>query len=357
MKRLKILLVVLLSLVLFSENIFAVTNGQLTQKENQINYTKISERNGILLDVARCQLNKQQINQIIDQINPQKFSYIVLHLNDDQHVSFRSKIIGNQNDPKALSVNDLKELTANAQRHHLMLVPDFDTPGHCKALIKLLKVHHPKLAQQIMLNDNTLNYLSHKTEKFVQKINEEINTACHKQQYPYILLGGDEIAASGNHNRALMKYFNELNTFENHHGYRSIIWNDSIMKNADLSNKITVAYWAQAGANSAKQDLQTAFNERATVVDLINHPLINANAEYNYFDLENLNNSSKIEYFVNQFNQNNVKNFDLIDSQSWENNAKSNQNEVATDGQLVCLWGENQHFDFKRLLYLIKKLN
>lgn len=344
----KFVLVVVIILSFFLKNATA----------SSVSLNKVTTENGILVDVARCHLNKQDLEKIIKTINSKKFDYIILHLNDNEHVAFRTKILGNKNSQDTLNIKDLEEITKDAQHRGLTIIPDFDTPGHCKALIKLLKEHNPKLAHQICFDSNTLNYTKYATVRFTEHINAELNKACDAQNERYILLGGDEVAASETNNRSLIKYFNRLNVFENHYGFHTIVWNDSILKNSDLNKKITVAYWAQGGGNSAKKILQNEYYKRANVVDLICHPLINANAGYDYFNLDNLNNSRDVINFINRLNSNNVKNFDLIDLQTLTNNPDCYQQEVKGDGHLICLWGnKNSKVNIKELLNLIKKLN
>ena len=358
MKKIKIIIVTIFSLLLVPISVYAKTNQQVMQEENQTNAAKISERNGILLDVARCPLTKYEIEQVIAQMNPQRFSYLILHLNDDEHVTFQSKILGNVGAPNTLSTEDLQAITANARKHHIILIPDFDTPGHCEALLRLLNQHNPKLARKIRMDNQTLDYTNSQTVKFVKEIDGELSQACSDQKYPYLMMGGDEVAGSGTHNESLMNYFNKLNAYENQKGFRSIIWNDSIMKHNNLSNKITVAYWAQGGANTASGLLRKYFSDRATVADLIHHPLINANEAHNYLNISDLSDPAFVADFIKQFNQDNPQNFNLINNQNWTNNPDSYQKEVATDGQLVCLWGgKNQGNNMKQLIQFIKELN
>lgn len=358
MKKIKIIIVTIFSLLLVPISVYAKTNQQVMQEENQTNAAKISERNGILLDVARCPLTKYEIEQVIAQMNPQRFSYLILHLNDDEHVTFQSKILGNVGAPNTLNAEDLQAITADARKHHIILIPDFDTPGHCKALLSLLSKHSPKLARKVKMDDETLDYTNKQTIKLVEQINNELNKACSKQKYPYMMLGGDEVAGNGTHNEALMTYFNKLNAYENQKGFRSIIWNDSIMKRNNLSDKITIAYWAQGGANTASGLLQKYFSDRATVANLIHHPLINANEAHNYLNISDLSDPAFVADFIKQFNQDNPQNFNLINNQNWTNNPDSYQKEVATDGQLVCLWGgKNQGNNMKQLIQFIKELN
>lgn len=358
MKKIKIIIVTIFSLLLVPISVYAKTNQQVMQEENQTNAAKISERNGILLDVARCPLTKYEIEQVIAQMNPQRFSYLILHLNDDEHVTFQSKILGNVGAPNTLSAEDLQVITADARKHHIILIPDFDTPGHCEALLRLLNQHNPKLARKIWMDNQTLDYTNSQTVKFVKEIDGELSQACSDQKYPYLMMGGDEVAGSGTHSKALMNYFNQLNEYENHQGFRTVMWNDSITKHNDLSDKIAITYWAQGGANTASGLLRKYFSDRATVADLIHHPLINANEAHNYLNISDLSDPAFVADFIKQFNQDNPQNFNLINNQNWTNNPDSYQKEVATDGQLVCLWGgKNQGNNMEQLIQFIKELN
>lgn len=358
LKKIKIIIVTIFSLLLVPISVYAKTNQQVMQEENQTNAAKISERNGILLDVARCPLTKYEIEQVIAQMNPQRFSYLILHLNDDEHVTFQSKILGNVGAPNTLSTEDLQAITADARKHHIILIPDFDTPGHCEALLRLLNQHNPKLARKIRMDNQTLDYTNSQTAKFVKEIDGELSQACSDQKYTYLMMGGDEVAGSGTHSKALMNYFNQLNEYENYQGFRTVMWNDSITKHNDLSDKIAITYWAQGGANTASGLLRKYFSDRATVADLIHHPLINANEAHNYLNISDLSDPAFVADFIKQFNQDNPQNFNLINNQNWTNNPDSYQKEVATDGQLVCLWGgKNQGNNMEQLIQFIKELN
>ena len=358
LKKIEIIIVTIFSLLFVPISVYAKTNQQVMQEGNQTNVAKMSERNGILLDVARCPLTKYEIEQVIAQMNPQRFSYLILHLNDDEHVTFQSKILGNVGAPNTLSTEDLQAITADARKHHIILIPDFDTPGHCEALLRLLNQHNPKLAREIRMDNQTLDYTNSQTVKFVKEIDGELSQACSNQKYPYLMMGGDEVAGSGTHSKALMNYFNQLNEYENHQGFRTVMWNDSITKHNDLSDKIAITYWAQGGANTASGLLRKYFSDRATVADLIHHPLINANEAHNYLNISDLSDPAFVADFIKQFNQDNPQNFNLINNQNWTNNPDSYQKEVATDGQLVCLWGgKNQGNNMEQLIQFIKELN
>lgn len=78
-----------------------LTNDSI--KCSSVNKNEITDQNGILLDIARCPLSKQEIVKVINQIDSKKFSYVILHLNDDEHVAFQAEILKNEDSKNVLS--------------------------------------------------------------------------------------------------------------------------------------------------------------------------------------------------------------------------------------------------------------
>lgn len=62
MRKIQILITVLVCLFALLPVVHAYTNQQVMQEENQEKATKLSERNGILLDVARTNQNDKTRN-------------------------------------------------------------------------------------------------------------------------------------------------------------------------------------------------------------------------------------------------------------------------------------------------------
>lgn len=357
MKKFWLIAALLLGMCL-PATVHAETNAQVMQQNKTIKTKKISERNGILLDVARYPMTVDQIYQVIDQINPQKFNYLVLHLNDNEQVAFKSKYIGNQKQKTGLTVDDLKEIVDYAARKQIMIVPDFDTPGHCTALIKLIKQNHPHLAKKIVNDAETLDFSHEATVKFVEKIYHEINQACANQTQQYMFMGGDEVAGGISNNRHLVRYFNQLNAYENKRNVKTIVWNDAVGKHNNLNKKITIAYWSQSGNTDDKQVLKSRAKSRATVSQLDKHPLINANSEYNYLMMDQLNNATETQRFINEFNQNQTNNFNEINQKTLQNDPQSTQKQVKSTGQLVCLWeGNPQKLPVQKVIEFVKNLS
>lgn len=334
------------------------TNAQVMQDNKQTDTNKISERNGILLDVARFPMDQKQICTVIDQMDPNKFSYLVLHLNDDSHVAIQLKNLKNKDTKDTLSASDLKAIVKHAKEHGIVVIPDFDTPGHCKALIKLIRKHHPYLAKKIVTDSETLNFSNKATIRFMKKIYAEINSIFQGQQVSYLLMGGDEVAGGINNNKKLVHYFNQLNQYENQHDFKTIVWNDALRKENKLSDKITVAYWSQSGNAEKKSDIKERKAKRATVTQLKDHPIINANSIYNYIMVDQLNNQTEVTNFIQNFKQNNPRNFNEIDTKTMKNNGQTLQSKVPTTGQLVCLWeGNPDQIKVEQIIDFVKKLN
>lgn len=358
MKRLVMICTIIGCLLGLNMNVKADTNAEVMGTTNQENSLRIDERNGILLDIARFPMTKNQIEEVIDQMKPQKFSYLVLHLNDNEHVAFQSKLLGNTKAAGTLSATDLKEIVKYGSKHGILLVADFDTPGHCTELVKLIKKEHPNLAKKIIADDESLNYQNQTTVKFVEQIYSEINACFKEQPVSYILMGGDEVAGGIQNNSKLITYFNKLNAYENKHGFKTIVWNDALRKKNKLNKKITVVYWSQSGNMEEKRILKERAKKRANVTELKQHPLINANSVYNYFMMNKLDNETDVDEFVKNFKQNDPHNFNEINEKTMQNDAQTKQDNIKTSGQLVCLWeGESQKNNVKQIIDFVKKLN
>lgn len=170
-------------------------------------------------------------------------------------------------------------------------------------------------------------------------------------------MGGDEIPGSMTHNRELMHYFNKLNHYENKHGFHTVMWNDSIRAKNDLDKDITISYWAQGGGITDSEMLQHC-TDRADVKQLLDHPLINANPQNNYFQLSDLNDPVYVQSFLNRLKDSNPRNYNLINQDKWVNDANAYQPEVPTTGQLVCLWADTAgQFNFDQVLGFVDQLN
>ncbi|ORY01001.1 glycoside hydrolase [Basidiobolus meristosporus CBS 931.73] len=109
------------------------------------------EYRGLMLDVAREFHSIEHIQSIIDLCSLYKLRYLHLHLTDNENfmipppdpefyngvdLSEIGKAIHNVHGEPAYSIQELKDLNLYAFSRGIILVPEFDMPGHSEALIR-----------------------------------------------------------------------------------------------------------------------------------------------------------------------------------------------------------------------------
>lgn len=261
---------------------------------NKINANNVSYENGnvIMIDVARRDMNEQQIKSIIDNINPNKFQYLQLHLNDNSNFAIKTNILNNEGSNSALSINQLSQIVKYANDKGITIVPDIDLPSHSKALVNYIK-RDGLLDNSCIMNNNTLDYTNEETIRFIEHLYREILPAFDNQQNKYFMIGIDEVPGNKANANDLDNYIGQLNNYLNIFDFNTIIWNDSLDNDSlnNLPRNIIVDYWKDTGLS---------------INDIKNHGNLVKNANYqdNYFNIDDLNNqqlrNEKINKFINQ---------------------------------------------------------
>ena len=171
---------------------------------------------GVHLDVARHFFSKRFVLRLIELASLHKMNVLHLHLTDDQGWRFQSERYPKLTEIGAwrrespaghysehrfdgvphggfFSKMDLREIVAHASRHHMVVVPEIDMPGHMQAAIAA----YPELGNlaqplQVMtewgISEHVLN-LEEPAVRFCQEILEEV-----MEVFPgrYVHIGGDE---------------------------------------------------------------------------------------------------------------------------------------------------------------------
>ena len=81
--------------------------------------SKLPTRQGILIDLGRHPLTEKSVKSVIQAARDQKLNYVVLHLSDNEHLSFQSTYLGNKASKKVLSKAALKRLVAFAKKKQI----------------------------------------------------------------------------------------------------------------------------------------------------------------------------------------------------------------------------------------------
>lgn len=140
-----------------------VTNGPWSVPALHIDDAPRFAYRGIMLDPARSFLTKDEVKQAIDVLSKYKYSYLHLHLVDDQ--GWRIEItndgreagdtidytklsevgsqtaMGTTNQQEKPGISgfytqaDMREITAYAREHHIKIVPEIDMPGHSQSML------------------------------------------------------------------------------------------------------------------------------------------------------------------------------------------------------------------------------
>ncbi|WP_149181485.1 beta-N-acetylhexosaminidase [Streptomyces sp. TRM49041] len=178
---------------------------------------------GLLLDVARHFLPKDDVLRYIDLIAAHKLNVLHLHLTDDQ--GWRVEILryprltgtgawrartkrGHRASPLwdetphggYYTQDDIREIVAYATERHIRVVPEIDVPGHSQAAIAA----YPELGNTDVIDTTTLpvwdnwginpNVLAptDNTLRFYEGVLEEVLDLFPPATSPFIHIGGDE---------------------------------------------------------------------------------------------------------------------------------------------------------------------
>ncbi|MDV5171631.1 beta-N-acetylhexosaminidase [Photobacterium rosenbergii] len=173
---------------------------------------------GMMLDCARHFHPVKRIKFLLDQLARFKFNVFHWHLTDDE--GWRIEIdaypeltrIGAWRGPNELvqpqfttigeryggyySKQDIRDIIGYAADRGIMVIPEIDIPGHCRAAIKslpdlLVDPDDHSVYRSIQgYNDNILSPAMEGTYTFLTKVLDEV---CELFPAPYVHIGGDEV--------------------------------------------------------------------------------------------------------------------------------------------------------------------
>lgn len=152
---------------------------------------------GVLLDIAREPYSLNSIKKQIILNHFYKIPYLVLHLNDNESITFKLAFdpkLGTTNyngtkDPRpilAFSKAELLDLVKFADQRGVTLIPEIEMPGHGAALIRA----RPDLFKTGEYHYATLNIANSQAVNELKTIVKELANIFVSS--PYIHLGGDE---------------------------------------------------------------------------------------------------------------------------------------------------------------------
>lgn len=154
---------------------------------------------GLMVDCSRHFIPVSKIKQMIRGMASVKMEVLQLHLSDDQSFRMQSKVFPllteDGSGGEYYTQQQMREIVAYARARGIIVVPEFDMPGHTEALL----VGYPKLAsakgpfhirKQFGIVDPVIDPTRQITYEFLHRfIGEMVATF----PAPYFHIGGDEV--------------------------------------------------------------------------------------------------------------------------------------------------------------------
>ena len=156
---------------------------------------------GFMLDESRHFFGKEKVKQYLDIMASLRLNVFHWHLTDEPGWRIEIKrypklttegAVGNWHDPKAPATfytqEEIKEIVAYAADRHIMVVPEFDMPGHATAVCR----SYPEISGggEGKWQHFTFHPCKEETFEFISNVLDEIVALFPS---PYIHIGGDEV--------------------------------------------------------------------------------------------------------------------------------------------------------------------
>ena len=218
---------------------------------------------GLLIDVSRHFFPIEVLKRNLDGMAAVKLNVLHWHLSDDEGFRVQSKVfpklqkLGSQGDYYTQA--EVRDLIAYARERGIRVVPEFDMPGHSRAMVaaypELASTKGPFQPGRIKDADTVLDPTRETTYVFLDKFVAEMAGL-----FPdaYFHIGGDEVnnkpwdsnpgiqhfirAHGMKNNQDLQAYFNQrLQTIVSRHGKIMMGWDEIL--HPSLPKKVVVHSW------------------------------------------------------------------------------------------------------------------
>lgn len=273
--------------------------GELPLGETVVTYQQ--EQRILMIDMARKYFSKEILLQFIDSMALAQFNYLQLHFSENEGFRIESEVAPEIVSDEHLTKNEIREIILYAQQAGIEIIPDFDSPGHLKQILRT----HPEWQLQKKQEDGTLerdpaalNICDPEAIAFILSIYQEYAELFADSTYFHI--GGDEFVdfdqieaypelrayAKANYGEAaegidtFVSYVNQVIETISQWGFVPRIWNDGFFRlnrseQIKLATNVEVTYWTKWNQHMAPV---ATFLEK-------DYTIINFNDNYFYYVL------------------------------------------------------------------------
>jgi hexosaminidase len=223
-----------------TRSIWPIPSGKIIDKPN-------FEYRGAMLDVARHFFSVEDVKKYIDLLAYYKINALHLHLTDDQGWRIEIKSwpklteIGGRTEVGGESggfytQEDYKEIVAYASKHHMMVIPEVDMPGHTNAASVSYPFLNgngktPKLYEGTHVGFSTFDTRKDTVYSFIDDVVKEISAMTPG---PYFHIGGDESHVTKK--KDYIYFVERVEKIVHKHGKQMIGWDEIAQAKIDSSS-------------------------------------------------------------------------------------------------------------------------
>ncbi len=227
-------------------NVWNIPTGKIIDSPN-------FEYRGSMLDVARHFFSVKDVKKYIDILAYYKYNVLHLHLSDDQGWRIEIKSwpklteIGGSTEVggKAggfYTQEEYTEIVNYAAKHHIMIIPEIDMPGHTNAASVSYPILNgngktPKLYTGMQVGKSTFDTRKDTVYTFIDDVVREISAITPG---PYFHIGGDESHVTKKND--YIYFIEKVEKIVQKHGKRMIGWDE--IGQADIDSTSVSHFWS-----------------------------------------------------------------------------------------------------------------
>ena len=177
--------------------------GEITLPRVRIEDRPDKPYRSLMCDLARCWHPFWQLLQFVDVCFLYKINYLHLHFADDQRYTLPSRLYPNvTSNNRHYTFEDIEAFRAYANARGIILVPEFEVPGHAAMLVKtypeIFALRNDGKDDASLITEEGLvitadNIICAGSEACEKAIRDMIGEICQMfPETPYIHIGGDE---------------------------------------------------------------------------------------------------------------------------------------------------------------------